>query len=1703
MKGLKNRWRQFGALCMAVLILGLSILPGLLYAEAADGSAGQTEKTTPELYLTGREGEDGGLLLSAVLPADASGTVEFWMNGTSLGEAVPVENGLAQYAAEVPQEDGTKVSFSASYSGSGEMEAAVSRNVYEYTAGLEFAETVQGNIPASMVYGEETAVISGGAEASVSDGTVLALENGSLKALKPGLAYVLLTASGEGKNSSTAVLPVDVEKRPIGTVGGRVADKEYDGTVLAVLEEEPVLDLTGIAAGDEGKLALVIGEAAFQDKNAGEGKTVVLPMELEGEKADCYELSPAQLTGNIHKKTLEISFQVTAYRGQTPDLDAGIQYEGFIAGETAEGLEAKREFTPGSVSVRWEEGELQEGPEGQEVLSYPAEISGADARNYQLVLPQEAVYTEITYLGQAGSDFVLEYQQHGSWWNRGELTVKPAEGSGYTLVSKTEDFDGAGESVRFSRREVRDGQITFYLKKGEYDPESAQTPNDSGAIAKVTDLSVPASDFQEPELYDLSYQMNGGDREIIDENTDQEDLADIGRFYNDTVTVRFAARDTEAGLDSVLCEWIGEGGGSEEIRITEDHTGEKQIAFDVEPQFRGYIRITLTDRAGHIKTLVYDYLSVDAINPSSPSISATAGGETYVPEVQGEENWTNQDVEILAEGAEALSGVAGYEYTATDGEVPDAGAQWISMETVRAGEADGETPYHVQAASLTIQEDTDRTYWFRAVSNVRTADGSKVASAPVSFQVFRQTVKPEAPEITAEPEEPESGWYGEIPAVDFAEPENDDAHLAPMTIFYQFWNTDTESSGQTVVYDGENPPVIPGDGIYRLRAWTEDAAGNRSEEELDRIFRVDTTAPEITVAYDNMDAENGSYFDRGRTAVITIRELNFREEDMRILAEGTDAEPVVSGFETAADGITHTAQVSFLEDGAYRLSVSYEDPAGNGAQVSEESFTVDTEKPVQVEISYEDNLFREFLNAVTFRKFFKDTVTVTIRAYDRTSGVKTFEYWSNGIDGNGQDKGQQGTVEAADAGNGYYEAVFTIEPQFKGSFSAMAEDLAGNRSDQVESEAIYIDSQVPGAPWVDTGSYEEGTWTNADVRLVVTGSAAFSGVERYEYTVSDGALSGSETWIPMTEGLVVQPDGRESAANVTRAELSIGSDTNKIFYFRAVSNSGVEGQISSCHVQVQKTLPSGASVSAGRPNEEEWYQTDPGIVITAPAATPSPQPGSAPVTVYYKLWNRAAGETEAQAETVAFTGRQPVLQTDGQYSRLVWTEDEAGNRCRAAEEVLTEYQVDYTEPQISLSYDNDRVQNGTYYNAARTATVTVEELNFNPEKIQIQVTAEREGTAISVPEAGQWVSDGSTHRTTVRFVEDGDYTIQVSGSDRADNQAPQVQTQSFTVDTEAPSLTISGVRDMSANKEPVAPVISYDDVNLDLSKVSFRLTGSGTGENLTEGTAGVSGGQLTYTLPQIRQDDNYRLTARIEDLAGNVSEQSVSFSVNQNGSVFEFLQPQVRDRYTNQAFYPSVRVWNVDEVTIVSVSLNGQNVPYTFEDGVIRLSQEVRTDGKYVFTVEVRDAAGNVSSMEPVEFFLDTAAPGIQVDGVEEGGLYFDPVSPVLTLDNAGDTFVEVLVNGEAVPQEQLHTSQGTVTLSLSEYQDYTLTASAQDEAGNRTEMEPVHFTLSDNWFLKLYQNKPLFWGSVSGLCILLAAGTVLTVVLVRRRRYR
>lgn len=1684
--------------------------------------------------LAGNASGDGDVTLTALLPQDAQGSITFQKDGTAMGDPVSVQGGKAEYVVkqeELPQQQGEVAEFTAIYSGDGNTEAGTV-GAYSFTAGQEFAPLPTGSVDRNLIYGESAPLPFEVSQVQVSDPSVLQVQREAVVAQKPGTAFIAISSNQEGKNQSMAIFSVKVSKKSLSTSEIIVQDKDYDGTTNAQLEQQPQLNQSQIVAGDEQKLTLLVGKPVFADKNAGENKNVQLSLKLGGEKAGCYELQIPALQADIHKLPLTIKDPSTleAYRGQGTDVSSLVEYEGFLVGETPENLEQKGEFNPGQIQVDWENGVDKGTDDAKETISYPVIVVGCSATNYEFPESTGCFYQETTYLGKENQDFVLQYRSieiGDIVWILGNVTVSIAEGSSYAKISKTEDFASSGTSIVFDQSEVKARKVSFYLKKGEYDPNDPTLPlEDAGAVARVIDFPLPQSDFAEPELSGLTYRLKNGSgpQDTIDGKDDLTDLADINRFYRETVTVSFQAQDADSGLASVLCEWIdGENIQTKQITINEKYNEKQTLSFDVAPQFKGYIRLTLQDRAGHSTTLIYDYLSVDALNPTVPTVSATAGGAAYLPEENGQENWTNKDVQVTVQGSEALSGIQMYEYTITDGGQPTNQAQWGKLQTTEAQQADGASPYNALKGQLVVDEDTDQTYWFRAVSNVKTPDGGKVVSDPVSLTIFRQTVAPDDVQVRISPEVPESGWYTAAPTIGFAQQGNDSTHLAPMTIYYKFWNTLDPSTNtysnqsgadvQPVAYQGNNPPTIQEDGIYRLIAWVEDAAGNRSSRDVEMTFQVDSQKPVIEINYDNNESENDNYYKEERTATITIKELNFQEEHVEAVLTSPDGQTKVSKFTTGADNITHTAQVVFIGDGSYTLAVSCTDLAGNQSAVPEDQFIIDKRKPEQVEISYEDNWFREILNAITFHKFFQDTVDVKIRAYDETSGVETIEYWSNGINGDGEDKNQKGVLTPVEVGEGYYEATFTIQPQFKGSFSAMATDRAGNSSDSVTSESIYIDDTVPNAPRVDTQGYEAGTWTNQDVELVVTGSGAFSGIDRYEYTIADGPLDGSENWVPLTEGKVVQADSQDAAANVTRSTLTVSGDVNKTFYIRGVSNSQVAGDITACQVKVQKTLPDNASVSAASANQESWYQTDPHIIITPPDSTDSPQPESAPITVYYKLWNRSQGETEATAPVHTFTGQQPAITQDGEYMLLVWTEDEAGNQCRQSQRILREYQVDFTDPVISLSYNNNNAQNQNYYGAGRTATITVEELNFNPDKIQVEITATRQGQPISVPALSSWVSQGTTHRATVSFAADGDYTIRVSGSDRADNTAAPIETQSFTVDTQAPELAISGVEDLSANPDPISLVISYSDINLDIQRISFSLQGSQRGSVPVEGTPAPNRNGYVLRLPALSIDDNYRLVATIVDMAGNTTQESISFSVNQFGSTFEFLQSEVQNSYTNRPFSPAVRVWNVDEVTIVSVALNGKNVPYTFANGVIQLDEQIVQEGKYVFTVEVRDAAGNVSSMNPIEFFLDTTQPEIQVEGVSQGAWYFDPVSATLTLKNPEDQISSISINGKEVAKEDWRVSSSgsanpidsasgsSVILVLKDYQEYTLTATAVDGAGNTSSLEPISFTISNNFFYKLYDNKPLFWGIVAGLAVILLGGGYALFSARRRRR--
>ena len=94
--------------------------------------------------------------------------------------------------------------------------------------------------------------------------------------------------------------------------------------------------------------------------------------------------------------------------------------------------------------------------------------------------------------------------------------------------------------------------------------------------------------------------------------------------------------------------------------------------------------------------------------------------------------------------------------------------------------------------------------------------------------------------------------------------------------------------------------------------------------------------------------------------------------------------------------------------------------------------------------------------------------------------------------------------------------------------------------------------------------------------------------------------------------------------------------------------------------------------------------------------------------------------------------------------------------------------VDNIAPEVNVAFDNNDVRNNKYFNAHRTATITVKEANFFEEFIDIAITRDGETYTIPysfVPVAGE----EDLYKATIAFIDDGDYTFNISGQDYSHN----------------------------------------------------------------------------------------------------------------------------------------------------------------------------------------------------------------------------------------------------------------------------------------------------------------------------------------------
>ncbi|MBQ4260115.1 MAG: hypothetical protein IJB84_07660 [Lachnospiraceae bacterium] len=351
--------------------------------------------------------------------------------------------------------------------------------------------------------------------------------------------------------------------------------------------------------------------------------------------------------------------------------------------------------------------------------------------------------------------------------------------------------------------------------------------------------------------------------------------------------------------------------------------------------------------------------------------------------------------------------------------------------------------------------------------------------------------------------------------------------------------------------------------------------------------------------------------------------------------------------------------------------------------------------------------------------------------------------------------------------------------------------------------------------------------------------------------------------------------------------------------------------------------------------------------------------------------------------------------------------------------------VDNIAPTATITY-NEPVQQAndiSYYAGNIDARIVINEANFYSEDVIVRVNDQ--------PIAVHWMDDSvDVHTGTFTLTEDNDYIVTVEYVDRSQNRMTTYTSNRLTIDTKAPTLTVSNVEHNSANKdEPYRFTITANDTNMDPSSIDVVLMavvrnddGSYSTKQISlGGVATVEAGKTySYTVNNLVEDGIYTLTCTSKDMSGNVYSKiglsdgreydEVRFSINREGSAFGvngFTDALVQNYYVYSVDEDVViEEVNTDPIENYVVKLNGEVLTeeedYTTTITNNRGEWSRRTyaihkdlfeaEGEYNIIVESVDktettAYSDVKNLR-VSFVVDQTAPVLTIGGLEEGGRY-------------------------------------------------------------------------------------------------------------------
>ncbi|EBT1912265.1 Ig-like domain repeat protein, partial [Salmonella enterica] len=627
-------------------------------------------------------------------------------------------------------------------------------------------------------------------------------------------------------------------------------------------------------------------------------------------------------------------------------------------------------------------------------------------------------------------------------------------------------------------------------------------------------------------------------------------------------------------------------------------------------------------------------------------------------------------------------------------------------------------------------------------------------------------------------------------------------------------------------------------------------------------------------------------------------------------------------------------------DGAYTLSVTVTDKAGNVSHSAPLTVNVDTHVTIDSIVLVNDSSFIGDNLTNEVRPHFRVTVPGDVNVV-RLS-LNDGKTWGN----------------ATQSASGDWEYIWPDDvTEGKHTLTVEATDIAGNKATQMLEFIIDTTLSTPTITLdaVDDSGVAGDNITNektpgftingidadaSQVMVVVTHNGkskelALTQVSgRWHFTPDSDWTDGNYTLTVKVE---------DKAGNMSQSSpLTVTVDTQTVISsIVLVNDSGIVGDkmTNNVHPHFRVTVPEDVNV----------------VRLSIDGGTTW---GNATQSAVKGIWNY----------------NWPTDVGDGKYTLMVEAIDAAGNKATQTLEFIVDATL--SVPTITLDTANDSGVAGDNITNEKTPGFTINGIDADAIRVAVQVTHNGTNQEVELTQiGGQW------HFTPASNWVDGNYTLTVKVEDRAGNVS-QSAPLAVTIDTQTEINNIVLVNDTGMPDDNLTNALRPEfrvTVPEDVNAVRLSIDGGKTWVDAKKTSAGV----WDYSWTTDITEGVHTLTVEATDIAGNTATRTLNFTVDTTLSVPTITLDTANDsgvagdNITNEKT-PGFTINGIDtdaSRVVVTVTHDGKSeeVALTKNGGGWTFTPDSAwTDGRYTLTVTVEDDAGNIRHSAPLAVTIDT-----------------------------------------------------------------------------------------------------------------------------------